>query len=184
MMTTKKDEERREAFRVNDSLPLIIRKIGEELAAVPLDKDIEIPEDLSAADLAKENLSPYLWKMLTGLNKKLEDILERLPDDILTARSRPVNLSPTGMRFQIKRNLHLDQRVRIKILLPTSPVKEIILDGKVVRVKALSDGNNEVALHFLELNEEIKNAILQYTLNRQRQDIINKRIKKGGDESA
>lgn len=168
---------------MDDSLPVIIRKIGEELSSGSLENDLEIPEDLSPAILAKENVSPYLWKILTGLNKKMDAILERLPEDILTARSRPVNLSPTGMRFRIKKNLHLDQRVRIKMLLPTLPVKEIILDGKVVRVDVLEDGNNEVALHFQELNEEVKNAILQYTLNRQRQDIITKKAKKNENES-
>jgi hypothetical protein len=182
-MTGKIDKERREAFRVDDSLPLIIRNIREDLSPASLERVMDVPEDPSPSVLQKENISPYLWKMLTGLNQKLDYILDRLPVDILSAGSQPVNLSSTGMRVKVKKNLNLDQQVRIKMLLPTLPVKEIVLDGKVVRIETLAEGDHEVAFNFQEMNEEIKNAILHYTLNRQRKDISAKRLKKGDEES-
>jgi hypothetical protein len=39
-----------------------------------------------------------------------------------------------------------------------------------------------VALHFLGLDEEAKNEIVQYTLNQQRKAIIAKRQQRGKDE--
>ncbi len=184
MIKDNREKERRQAFRVDDSLPLIIRPIAEGIESSCRSAMAEPPEEIPLEILEREKIPPALWKMLTAIHRKLDNILERLPVDILQIPPQPVNLSPTGMRLKVQKEFHLEDRVRIKMLLPTLPVKEIVLEGKVVRAEALSTGEYEVALQFEELAEEIKNVILQYTLNRQRQELLAKRMKKEDERSA
>ena len=106
--------------------------------------------------LEKENISPYLWKMLVNLDRKLDRVLERIPVDLLKTKSQPVNLSSTGMKVKGKKEFRPRRTVRIKMLLPTLPVKEMVMTGKVVRIEALADGEYEVALHFHDLDDTVK----------------------------
>jgi len=174
--------DQRESFRIHDALPVIIRKIEDDEFSLSMEPVIEDLEELSPSAFQKENIYPYLWKMLVNLNKKLNWVLERLPIDLIKTKSQPINLSSTGMMIKVKNNFNLDERVRIKMLLPTLPVKEIVIDGKVVRVKASADGEYEVGLHFLDLEEEVKDEIIHYTLNQQRKAIVAKRQQRGKDE--
>ncbi len=142
------------------------------------------PEEINPLALEKENIPPRLWKMLVNLNRKLDQVLERIPVDLLKTKSQPINLSSTGMKVKVKKNFDLDEPVRIKMLLPTLPVKELVIAGKVVRVKALADGEYEVALHFHELDDTVRDEIIHYTLNQQRKTIAAQRQKRGHDESS
>jgi len=174
--------DQRESFRIHDALPVIIRKIEDDEFSLSMEPVIEDLKELSPSAFEKENINPYLWKMLVNLNKKLDWILERLPIDLIKTKSQPINLSSTGMMIKVKNKFNIDERIRIKMLLPTLPVKEIVMEGQVVRVTASAEGDYEVAFHFLGLDEEAKNEIVHYTLNQQRKAIIAKRQQRGKDE--
>jgi hypothetical protein len=176
--------EQRESFRINDTLPIIIRKIEDDEDFPVTDMFMVNPEEIIPSALEKENISPMLWKMLVHINEKLDRVLERIPVDLLKTKSQPINLSSTGMKVKVKKNFGLDEPVRIKMLLPTLPVKELVIAGKVVRVEALTDGDYEVALHFSELDDTVRNEIIHYTLNQQRKTIAAQRQKRGHDESS
>src|SRR4030043_69809 len=109
---------------------------------------------------------------------------DALPVVIMRIKDQPVNLSSTGMKIKVKKDFNLDEKVRIKMLLSSLPVKEITIAGKIVRVTALAEGEYEVALHFQDLDEEVRNEIIQYTLNQQRKAILAQRQQKGTDESS
>jgi hypothetical protein len=175
--------EQRDSFRINDSLPVFIRKIEDDQDLPASDKLLDNSEEITPLGLEKENISPRLWKMLVTINEKLDRVLERIPVDLLKTKSQPINLSSSGMKVKVKKNFGLDEPVRIKMLLPTLPVKELIIAGKVVRVEALADGDYEVALHFHDLDDTVRDEIIHYTLNQQRKTIAAQRQKRGQDES-
>ncbi len=175
--------EQRESFRIDDSLPVIIGKIETDEQVSAIEYSLDDPGKIDPSVLEKENIPPRLWAMLVHLNQKLDRVLEVIPVDLMKAKSQPINLSSTGMKVKIKKNFELDEPVRIKMLLPTLPVKELVIDGKVVRVEALQGGEFEVALHFHQLDDTVKDEIIHYTLNQQRKMIAAQRQKRGHDES-
>jgi hypothetical protein len=175
--------ERRESFRINDTLPLIIRKIEEDTPFPEPERRVDDPQALSPAVLEKENISPILWKMLVRLDRKLDRVLEKIPVDLLNTKAQPVNLSSTGMKIKVKKRLSPDESVRIKMLLPTLPVRELDVIGQVVRIESLPGGDFEVALHFLEMDDNVRDEIILYTINQQRKTIAAQRQKRGHDES-
>jgi len=178
----KTETDQRKSFRIDDALPVMICKIDDQefpRTGEPVREDLQ---DLSPSTLQKENISPYLWRMLVNLNKKLDRVLEMLPVDLIKVKSQPINLSSTGMKVMVDKTFEPEETVRIKMLLPTLPAKELVITGKVVRVEA-SDGEYEVALHFLDLDEEVRDELFHYTLNRQRKAITTQRQQRVNDES-
>lgn len=175
--------EQRESFRINDTLPVIVRKIEGDTPLPEPEALVGISQEIHTSVLKKENISPILWQMLVRLDRKLDRIMEMIPVDLLNTKARPVNLSATGMKIKVKRRFDLDESVRIKMLLPTLPAKELDIMGQVVRIEALSEGNFEVALHFQEMDDTVRDEIILYTLNQQRKAITAQRQKRGQDES-
>jgi hypothetical protein len=176
-------EEKRESFRVNDTLAVIVRKIEEEPCFSESETLVDDTPKISSSVLKKENISPTLWKMLVHLNRKLDQVLEKIPVDLFNTKPQPVNLSSTGIKVKVKKKFSLNEPVRIKLLLPTLPVKELLVEGKVVWIKTLLDGEYEVGLHFPELDDTVKDEIIHYTLNQQRKILARQRQKRDQDES-
>ena len=176
-------QEQRESFRINDTLAVIVRKIDEDPCFSGPETLLNGPPETAPSVLEKENIPPRLWEMLVNLNWKLDRVLEKIPVDLFSTKPQPVNLSSTGMKVKVKKNIGLDEPVRIKLLLPTLPVKELVLDGKVVRIEGLPDGDYEVGLCFHDLDDRVKDEIVLYTLNQQRKTIAAQRQKRGQDES-
>lgn len=87
------------------------------------------------------------------------------------------------MKVVDNRNYQGEQEVRVRIFLPTFPVQEVLVSGKVVRVKAIKNGDYEVALRFHELDEELKGEILQYILKQQQKAIADRRQQRESDDS-
>jgi hypothetical protein len=175
-------DNKREAFRIDDSLPIIIQKVEDFESPPCFDSGQEDLEELSQMALQEGGINPCLWKMLVGLHIKMDRVLERLPVDLLKVKSRPINLSATGMRVQVNKTYNLGEEVKVKILLPTLPVSEIIIIGKVIRVKALEEGNYELALEFQELDDEVREELIQYSLKQQRKALLVQRQQRGKDE--
>jgi hypothetical protein len=176
-------EEQRESFRIDDTLPVFVRKIEEDTPFPEPETLVNDPQEIPPSVLEKENISPTLWKMLVQLDRKLDRIMEKMPVDLLNTKAQPVNLSSTGMKIKVKKRFGLDESVRIKMLLPSLPVKELDVCGQVVRVEALPDGHFEVALHFHEMDDTVRDEIILYTINQQRKAIAAQRQKRGQDES-
>lgn len=168
-------KERREAFRVDVRLPLIVKDIREEKTfTVEIEEKQEEGLSMGEAPVA-EGVSPSLWNLLKGLEKKLDRILEQLPEDLLKVPAQKVNLSSSGMRFRYNKALEVNQPVRVKMILFSFPTQEILLEGKVVRIEPQGEGYYEVAMCFNDMNEETRKVLFQYLLTQQRKDIAQKR---------
>jgi hypothetical protein len=176
--------ERRGYFRVDDVIPILSKKVEDD-AAYGKSKIISgYAVDFPETGVPEETIHPQLWKMLSDINIKLALILEKLDleaEGLAKAESMPVNVSATGIRFTLKEKVEIGSTVEVKMLLPTSPPVGVVAYGHVVRVKDLDNGKYEVALHFSDMDDEVRDEIIQYALDRQREIIRKQRNQRGND---
>lgn len=176
-------EKSRQYFRVDDAFPVDLRKVEN----IPIKRSrvfLGYPAEREDAEVEApdETISPKLWKLLTDINTKLSLILEKLQFDdegFVKAEVRHVNVSASGIKFRIDEKVDVGDTVEIKMLLPTCPPTGIITYGSVVRSKDLGNNQYEVALHFTDIEDEVRDEIIQYTLKRQRELIRRQRQQRG-----
>ncbi|MEW6417003.1 MAG: PilZ domain-containing protein [Nitrospirota bacterium] len=158
-------------FRVDDVLPLIAKKVTYDPSCrksrVFSGYNIEITD----TEVPDETINLGLWKMLVEINNKLEMILERLQlesEGFTKAENKQVNISESGIKFIMNEKAETGDVLEIKILLSSSPSLGILTYGNVVRANSIGDGKYEVALHFSDMNDEVREKIIQHILKRQR----------------
>jgi len=159
-------------FRVDDVFPVLYRKVnaGEHL----LESRIYTTygEETANLDVPDESVSPRLWSLLVDINTKLGLVLERLHlenEGLTKADSIAVNISASGLRFASTVPFNTGDVVEVKMLLPTNPAVGILVHGNAVRVATLGNNTYETSLHFVNLTNEVRDLIIQYTLRRQRE---------------
>jgi|GEM_PF-277246 len=175
-------QDRREFFRIDDIIPIRAKKISHEkkgpsritfgepqLLPLPYllsDKGImDIPE----TGQFQQGLDSAILKLLLEINKKLDILLEERgfsPEEEI--RPQPVNISAGGIRFLIDEKVSKGDLMEIRMHLCTCPPLKIITYGEVVRVTE-KDNKYEVAVSFKNSEEEVREAILRYTLQKQRE---------------
>ncbi len=167
--------EKRGYFRVDDVFGVMAKKVRQDFACGESRLFSGYSIELSDADYSDETISPGLWKILASLNSKLELILQRLRFGCYEpgAENRVVNLSESGIRFTMDERVEIGDIIEIRMLLPTYPPAGILTYGRVVRVNAAADGKHEVALHFLDMEDDVRKELSKYTIKRQR-NIIRK----------
>jgi len=159
-------------FRVDDIFPVLYRKVPPG-APGPISRIYSgYGDDAIDLTVQDEQVSPRLWKMLVDINSKLGLILERLnleSEGLTRAESIAVNISASGIRFPSSEKFSLNDVLEVKMLLPTNPALGLLAHGKVVRVDDVKNGAHETSLHFLDLVDDVRDVIIQYTLKRQRE---------------
>ncbi len=170
--------ENRSYFRVDDYFPVVSRKIGEEAecaaSKIFSGYGIEIQDEA----FSDETVNPRLWKMLVAINSKVQMILDKLQfesEGLTHVKNRRVNLSASGIRFGMDERVEVGDLLEIKMLLPTYPPTGILAYGKVVKVIDREDGTHEVSLHFHNMDDDVRDEIIQYALKRQREIIKKER---------
>lgn len=171
---------RRSYFRVDDMLPLSYRRLP--LGDCPAKSRLFTATSgkgtvFSDTDIG--SIDPVLLRILREINDKLETILSRLdPEQVHVEKQdlHQVNISASGVRFIASEQLDVGDTVEVTLRLPLSPPVWLRACGKVVRTRPLSDRQSEIALHFLDMDEDALDAIVEYTLKRQRELIREKRL--------
>ncbi|MBF0538937.1 MAG: PilZ domain-containing protein [Nitrospirae bacterium] len=180
--------EERDSFRVEDIMPVIVQKVDGDVymkrAKVISEMGVDISRlRKSTLDVADDTVSPMLWKMLVDINAKLSIMLDLLTfgkEGLMSAEEVHVNLSASGMSLNVKEKYRLRDCVEVKILLPTSPPVGIIVYGIVVRVKELMDmPGSEIAITFIDMEEDVRDELIQYALKRQREILRRQREYRG-----
>ncbi|MGD0884136.1 MAG: PilZ domain-containing protein [Thermodesulfovibrionales bacterium] len=177
-------EEKRGYFRVDDVFPVRYQRVTEN---VPLKKSTVLSQDvieMSDTDLPDGTVSPKLWKMLDSMNAKLNMILERLNLEsagLTTAENKMVNVSATGIRMSLQDRSDIGDIYEIKMLLPTTPPVGIETYGRVVRARDIGNGEYEVGLQFIEMEDDVRDEIIRYTLKRQREVMLKERQQRGNN---
>lgn len=169
-------------FRVDDLFPVLCRNVTcdkpqpESRLFAGYSGEIE---DLNVPD---ETISPRLWKMLADMNAKLGMILERLnleQEGLAGARSLPVNISASGIRLSLPDRVAVGDTLEIKMLLPVYPPVGVLAHGTVLRVEERGPAAYRTSLQFIDLADEVRDVIIQYTLKRQREIIRKQREREG-----
>jgi hypothetical protein len=169
--------EQRDFFRVDDCLSIVVNKIKGEITHKKSKIISEFGREMSnlrsyGVDIPDETVSPVLWKMLLDIDMKLGLVLDRLSLDkegLVDAEEKEVNISASGVRLKCTTQFAQGDLVEIKMLLPSSPPVGLIVYGNVVMVACLQTGECEVSINFVNLEEDVRDEIIQYTLNRQRE---------------
>ncbi|NTW58562.1 MAG: PilZ domain-containing protein [Nitrospirae bacterium] len=162
-------------FRVDDRFPVIHKKmnVGEALPESRIYGGYG--QEIAELETTDDTMNPRLWRMLVDINAKLGLILEHInveSEGLTKAERRAVNISASGIRFAVEHDdIGMGDLIEIKMLLPTNPAVGIVAHGKAVRVEKPVAGTTIVSLNFIGLTEEVRDAIIQYTLKRQR-DIV------------
>ncbi|MBF0403434.1 PilZ domain-containing protein [Candidatus Magnetominusculus xianensis] len=169
--------EQRDFFRVDDCLSIVVKKIN-AVAANKKSKIIsEFGREMSnlrsyAVDIPDETISPVLWKMLLDIDMKLGLVLDKLSlekEGLVDAEEKDVNISASGVRLRCRTEFEKGDSVEIKMLLPSSPPVGLIVYGNVVMSACLETGECEVSINFVNVEEDVRDEIIRYTLNRQRE---------------
>lgn len=171
-------EEKRGYFRVDDVFPLTYKKISGKNdfkgPTVFSHFRLELPE----IELPEDSGDIRMWKAILAINKKLDMILDTLhlqAEGLTREENKAVNVSASGIRFIVNDVIETGDNLEIKMLLPTLSV--IHTWGPVVAVKDNGDGTREVSVQFHDLDDDMKDEIIQYTLKHQREMIRKRKMK-------
>lgn len=183
---------RRQFFRVDDSLRLGIRPIDQdELARRVADLEhgvlgnysvmssLEAVTAQMAASLRRiESRDPDMAAYLRALDQKME-ILGRAflaqGDELVSQQVQPVNLSAGGFSVHVSQTMPLEQGLEIHMLLFPS-FTGLLCYGKVVGCEPLSaadeEGNtHELRVEFIHMREQDKEVLIRHVLRRQGEEL-------------
>ncbi|NOZ26206.1 MAG: PilZ domain-containing protein [Nitrospirae bacterium] len=174
------DEERRSFFRVDDAFPVKIRRVG--AAAVKGScPALVYPSSLGTGEPLTSLQDSALVTLLEDINNKLDFLLNALvmkEAGVLNEEARAVNISASGIRFEIDEEFSPGDVVELRMLLPSHPPRTVVTVGEVTRVNVLERGDSRVydtAIEFVEMSDEVREEIIRYTLRRQRETIRKQR---------
>ncbi len=168
----------REYFRIDDVVQMVVRRMDET-------EQLNVSRSISFFDIAlfetespDMDVNPKLWQLLVNIRTMLGMVLERLDLEtagFLRSEKKRVNMSATGLRFQTRERFSVGDKLEIKMLLPARPPFGVLVYGDIIRVEDLGGGDNEIALRFFDISDDLREEIIQYSLMRQREIIRNSR---------
>jgi hypothetical protein len=174
----KKDRpmENREYFRVQDAMPVVTRKVAKEEEQYGIRSRImpgfSIYQYAEAPAFEGEaSTDPKLMNLLVEINTKLNLILQKLNIDsegLNKAENKKVDLSEGGIRLNSRIKYDVGDLIEVKLLLSSLPYIGMILYGHVSRVKDVNAKEYEIVIVFLELEDDVREMLWKYLLDRQR----------------
>jgi len=136
------------------------------------DEDMSVPDGQQGSP--ESAAGEKVYEALREMNTKLDFLINHFimeKEGLSSAEKKLVNISASGIKFTMKHPVKEKDILEIKLLLPTFPPVAIFAYGEVKRVKALEDQTYEVALEYLNMGETVRDEIIQYTLDHQRESI-------------
>ena len=163
---------KREFFRVDDVFPVVAKRISDGPATRKSRIIAGIGGESSVHDTPDGSVSPRVWNLLVDINAKMGMVLEKLyleSEGLTHSQSTQVNISASGIRLTLHDKIEVGDIMEVKMSLPLSPPVGIVAYGEVVRAADLGHGNCEVALQFINMDDDVRNEVIQYTFKRQRE---------------
>jgi hypothetical protein len=179
------NDERREYFRIDDSIQVSYRLV--DAASVPVDIDARLQNDrfsvmtrlqaisqhLSAAFHRIEQRDPDVADYLKALDQKIDLLGQSFlaeEQDLLGQPSRSVNLSAGGLAMDVVEKLTVGDMVEIKLLLLPS-YTGVLAYGEVVGVDEVSNPqkgyNYHVRINFSLIRSSDQDALIRHIMRRQ-----------------
>ncbi len=187
------DKERRRYFRVEDSVILHWRPIGEQelpddpqaIEAALADDEREMAERLMTRDPADAELlrgiaehQPEVASYLERLEQRLANLAHTLliaGDALPATPTHDVDISASGIGFEADEPLPEGQLIELKLVVFPSYLG-ILTYGRVVRSEPLEPDQEgrrrfHVGTHFTVIRDADREALIQHILRRQRQNL-------------
>ena len=168
----------RESFRVDDVVSMVVRKVDDN-GQLNVSRSIPFFEaGVLDAESPDPGVNPKLWQMLVNIHAMLGMVLERLDletAEFLRSEKKPVSISATGVRFRTRERYEAGDKLEMKMLLPARPPFGVLVYGSIIRADDMGGGEYEVAVHFYNVGDDLRDEIIQYSLMRQREIIRNSR---------
>ncbi len=186
--------EHRSYFRIDDIISVVANpvhidkdKAEEFRKRIVSSKAFSLMETPGMSGPNSEETIPHnenntgLYSMIAEIKTKLDFIINHLMLDkegFVQTEKKYVNISACGIRFTVDHPVMAGEIMEIKLLLPTYPPVAVFAYGEVKRVKDLGENKYEVSIEYLNMDESVRNEIIQYTLSHQRETI--RKIKESG----
>lgn len=172
-----KDVKSREYSRVDACIPMDFALLPEEelpevrstISRQPYLLGVTIPDDVEDKALSD-------WLHL--FNSKLDFIIHSLSvdrEELPALPFRHVNISASGMRFTAKEGYEKGQVLSIRMVLQKQRPLSLHLCGQVVESLEISDSEFEVAVKFIFIDDEIRDELVRFVFEKQREILRGKR---------
>jgi hypothetical protein len=196
----KAKDERREFFRIDDSIQVSYRVIDPQELPTSLDNQRmlndrftvmtrlqTISQHLSAPLHRIEQRDPDVADYLRALDEKINLLGQSFLSEereILGQPSLSVNLSAGGLAMDVAQPLTLGDLVEIKLLLLPS-YTGVIAYGEVVGVESSTEGNSDyphhVRINFTLIRASDQDALIRHIMRRQGEMLRERRLQKEQD---
>ena len=175
---TQEEQIRREYSRVEAYIPFEYRVVGpqerEHIRArisskTSVSEFRPIPESGNQDNLQEE------W--LKIINFKLDTVIRLLTlqrEGYFGLPYKAVNISGGGMGFHLLEPIPLGELLEIKVVFTMASIVALCLCGEVVKVEA-REGHYFTAVHFVQMDEMVRNEIIRFVFEREREIIREKR---------
>jgi len=174
--------ERRQYFRINDTIPLEYEAISSGRSQEP---DILDPlKELLATEEENINVKKVglaLVNLLQAINQKLDHIIKNLGRPTSPLNIPPlqeVNISAGGVNFKCDQEFKKGELLKINIGLPPYPYTMLSVLGEVVRTERIEEGGKvyyKTATKFLNVDDETREDLMRYVYSVQRRFIKEKK---------
>lgn len=125
----------------------------------------------------EKGFKPSLTQLLLQINAKLDNLLDfhlisRQQESI---RVGEVSLSASGIKLTTHETFEAGNLVEVHMLLSTDQPCWVVVGGSVARATQLEEGGLQVAIQFNATNGTIQEAIANYALKKQKEQLITRR---------
>jgi len=181
-MSTLDEEERREYYRIEDSVALEINLLaGSDPADLKAMREtsglFELLSELHINEFESQHLlrqlderDRVLGSLLKSLSKRIDLLGQVVAQTALTrlGAPQPVIISEGGVQFSSPQAYAIDAQLSIKmVLMPQASA--LMLHAKVTHCDALPNGEFDVGTEFIELPDSQRQLLARYILQRQAQ---------------
>lgn len=185
---TQKDRERRQYFRIEDSVRFDYKLISpaELERRLKQDRDTEMADEFTAISSLQaigqemtgvlrkiETEAPDIARYLKAMDRKIELLARSLlnkDENLLDQPAKAVNLSASGISFDAAEPLDVGSLLEIRLLLLPDYVGMVIY-GEVVGCETAVAENQQQAfctrVNFTHLREEDRDVLIRHVLQRQ-----------------
>ncbi len=177
--------ERRQYFRINDTLGFSYRLIGESKKEDTFWSSLsQMDEQINQLLGQVANTQPALSKLLGLMNQKLERVASQLMLDgelmqKMASRVGEVNISACGIGFTHPQMVAAKSQIALKLhLLPADT--RVAAEGKVVECAAQADGLYYWRVKFTRMAEAERDLLIGHLIARQRLQIKESRSQNDG----
>lgn len=172
--------ERRDFFRIDDVLPVVLKKcvLGPDAVKAKIcsvcASQAGLPPELEPG----QDVSPQVWQVLMDIQAKVNLILEKLclqEQGLGQVAAKRVSLSASGLSVHTEERFEAGDFLEVQMLLTLAAPVWVMVYGQVTRCEPLPGELNRIAIHFSDMDEAVRDLITQHALRRQREMIRKKR---------